>query len=139
MSQLEYARLPSLALPLVNKFYNAHSVRGRANKQDAVWVAKEQQHIVAAARVRYFGSTAFLCGVFVAPKKRQQGVASALIQSIHQAHPPPIFTFIYEHLQPLYQGLGYQKHTDVLVDELQLRLDAYRRQGRNISPYFWQG
>ena len=44
--------LNELKTPLVNKFYKKHSVRGRANKQDKVWVTYYNNEIVAACRLQ---------------------------------------------------------------------------------------
>lgn len=44
--------LDELKTPLVNKFYKKYNVRGRANKQDKLWVNYYNNEIVAACRLQ---------------------------------------------------------------------------------------
>ena len=63
-------KLDTLKIPLVNKFYALYSVRGRANKQDQVWVVYSEMQIVAACRIQNKHDFLFLSTVFVAPQHR---------------------------------------------------------------------
>ena len=45
-TMLVIKQLESIKTPLVNKFYTLHHVRGRANKQDQVWVAYDNNMII---------------------------------------------------------------------------------------------
>ncbi|WP_105188262.1 GNAT family N-acetyltransferase [Pseudoalteromonas sp. T1lg48] len=130
-------RLPALATPLVNKFYDRVGARGRANKQDQLWVVRCDNEIVAAARVSRLEEQQFLCGVFVAASHRRQGLAGTLIRQVCTELNGPIYSFIYQHLSPLYEQLGFAA-VATLPEHLASRLHSYRRQGRDVLPYCYK-
>ncbi|MEO2268311.1 GNAT family N-acetyltransferase [Pseudoalteromonas sp. YIC-656] len=132
-------RLTPLATPLVNKFYDEVGARGRATKQDQVWVIRCDNNISAAARVANIDEHAFICGVYVAPEHRNQGQASNLIRQICAELDAPIYTFIYQHLEDFYLQLGFIPVQQELPAPLLSRLHAYQNQGRKILPYCFVG
>ncbi|WP_105213285.1 GNAT family N-acetyltransferase [Pseudoalteromonas sp. T1lg22] len=130
-------RVPALATPLVNKFYDRVGARGRANKQDQLWVVRCDNDIVAAARVSVLEQQHFLCGVFVEADYRRQGLAATLIRQVCAELPGPIYSFIYQHLRPFYEQLGFAT-VATLPEHLASRLQSYRNQGRDVLAYCYQ-
>ena len=127
---MQVERLEAIATPLVNKFYQAHSVRGRANKQDQVWVVKAPA-LIAACRLQDRKSSLFLSTLYVEPQSRGQGVAKRLVLDALAAQQQTVFTFPYRNLEPFYQSLGFiQSHS--LPCEIDTLFTAYRQQGRDI-------
>lgn len=127
---MQVERLEAIATPLVNKFYQAHSVRGRANKQDQVWVVKAPT-LIAACRLQDRKSSLFLSTLYVEPQSRGQGVAKRLVLDALAAQQQTVFTFPYRHLESFYQSLGFtQSHS--LPCEIDTLFTAYRQQGRDI-------
>ncbi|WP_462159126.1 GNAT family N-acetyltransferase [Pseudoalteromonas sp. GB56] len=135
MTSVLVQRLPPLATPLVNKFYDEVGARGRATKQDQVWVTRCNNTIIAAARVANIDNNSFLCGVYVASQHRNQGQASALIRQICAEHTGPIYSFIYQHLTEFYTKLGFIPVPQTLPSALTSKLLTYQNQGRKILPY----
>jgi len=133
---MKVERLEQIAIPLVNKFYQAHNVRGRANKQDEVWVVKSQS-IVAACRIQNRAGALFLSTLFVAEAYRGQGIAKQIILEVLSQHNQPIFTFAYTHLEAFYRAVQFTC-VNALPDELACMFSAYRQQGRNIIAMKYQ-
>ena len=94
---MKVERLEQIATPLVNKFYQAHNVRGRANKQDAVWVVKSPV-IIAACRIQNRAGALFLSTLFVAEAYRGQGIAKQIILEVLSQQTQPIFTLSLIHI-----------------------------------------
>ncbi|WP_105255776.1 GNAT family N-acetyltransferase [Pseudoalteromonas sp. T1lg75] len=137
MSTALAQRLSPLATPLVNKFYDRVGARGRANKQDLLWVVRCDNEIVAAARVSRLEDQHFLCGVFVDAGHRRRGLAGTLIRQICSELNGPIYSFIYRHLHPFYAQLGFAA-VATLPEHLASRLHSYRRQGRDVLAYCYR-
>lgn len=133
---MKVERLEQIAIPLVNKFYQANNVRGRANKQDEVWVVKSPV-IIAACRIQNRAGALFLSTLFVAEQFRGKGVAKQVILEALSHHTQPIFTFAYAHLESFYSAAQFTC-ADVLPEELSSLLKAYQQQGRNIIAMKYQ-
>lgn len=127
---MKVERLAQLAIPLVNKFYQTHNVRGRANKQDQVWVVKEQS-IIAACRVQNRSGALFLSTLFVAESYRGRGIARQIILELLSQQTQPVYTFAYRHLAAFYHSVQFAQ-VEQLPDELAGMFNAYQQQGRNI-------
>ncbi|AOT07303.1 GNAT family N-acetyltransferase [Pseudoalteromonas luteoviolacea] len=135
--QLSCYCLPAIQTPLVNKFYQANRVRGRATKQDTIWVVKLTE-LIAACRVQKVEQDAFLSTVFVAPKYRGQGIAKQLVASaIRSEH--IVYTFAYQDVVPLYQQLDFLDISpDTLPEKLRDMFVNYTKQGREITAMCFQ-
>ncbi|MDK2596422.1 GNAT family N-acetyltransferase [Pseudoalteromonas obscura] len=135
--QLSCYRLPEIQTPLVNKFYQANRVRGRATKQDTVWVTKSSE-LIAACRVQNVEQYAFLSTVFVATAYRGQGVAKRLLLCAIESQ-ECVYTFAYRTIAPLYSQLNF-----VEIDQLTLptvlreKFVNYTNQGREIIAMCFQ-
>ncbi|WP_372762475.1 GNAT family N-acetyltransferase [Pseudoalteromonas sp.] len=100
-------QLAPIKTALVNKFYAQHSVRGRANKQDQLWVVYHNNNIVAAARVQHKAQLLLLSTVFVAAQYRGQGLAKMLLKTLLSQQPQTLYTFAYHNVVDLYLSLGF--------------------------------
>ena len=122
--------LDSILTPLVNKFYQANKVRGRANKQDQIWVVKTTE-IVAACRIQYIADASFLSTLYVAEAHRNQGIAKLIVNTALSHQKKTVYTFAYRHLKNFYVKANFSE-----INSLPSRLDtlfrAYTKQGRNI-------
>ncbi|MBQ4856697.1 GNAT family N-acetyltransferase [Pseudoalteromonas sp. MMG007] len=121
--------LDELKTPLVNKFYKQYNVRGRANKQDKLWVTYYNNEIVAACRLQNKVDFLFLSTVFVAPKHRGRGVAKQLISALIKQQNKVIYTFAYKNLTDLYCAIGFNQVLTYTL-ALQVLFDTYKH--RNI-------
>lgn len=102
-------KLDTLKIPLVNKFYALYSVRGRANKQDQVWVVYSEMQIVAACRIQNKHDFLFLSTVFVVPQHRAKGLAKQLVCAAIKQQSMPLYTFAYKNITALYTSLGFNQ------------------------------
>lgn len=104
---LSVERLAPIKTPLVNKFYNKHGARGRATKQDAVWVVYAEREIIAACRIQNRDGWLFLSTLFVDAAWRGQGAAKKLLSVLVQQHKDVIYTFAYKSLVDFYGSIGF--------------------------------
>ncbi|KZN42700.1 GNAT family N-acetyltransferase [Pseudoalteromonas luteoviolacea] len=131
--------LPAIQTPLVNKFFQAHRVRGRATKQDQVWVIK-QSVLIAACRVQSVDNHAFLSTVFVDSAFRGQGIAKMLLQQVVEHAEQKIYTFAYHDVAQLYVKLNFEYiDSQLLPNALLKKFEIYTKQGRNITPMCYSG
>ena len=121
--------LDGLKIPLVNKFYKKHNVRGRANKQDKVWVTYYNNEIVAACRLQDKTDFLFLSTVFVALEHRGKGVAKQLLSTLLKSQDKKINTFAYKNVVDLYCAIGFNQVLTYTL-ALQVLFDTYKH--RNI-------
>jgi N-acetylglutamate synthase-like GNAT family acetyltransferase len=136
----QIARLAAVQLPLVNKFYKANRARGKAKGNEQVWVTKQEQQIVAAARIADICGCDFLTGVQVAQGFDGQGIASRLITQMLNTQQKCCYTFPYNHLMQWYEKLGFVTvAVEDLPNPLQMRFDRYTRQGRDIGCMAFPG
>lgn len=122
-------QLAAIKTPLVNKFYTQHRVRGRANKQEQIWVVYYNQHIVAACRLQDKAQFLFLSTLFVAPQHRSKGLAKKLLLSLLSEQTKIVYTFAYKHLAHLYSAIGFNPLLSY-PPPLQLLYNMYKH--RNI-------
>ncbi|MCF2857977.1 GNAT family N-acetyltransferase [Pseudoalteromonas sp. SMS1] len=131
--------LPAIQTPLANKFFQTHKVRGRATKQDQVWVVK-QVDLIAACRVQNVDHHAFLSTVFVATDFRGQGVAKMMLKQVVEHNIHGIYTFAYRDVVPLYLQLDFEcVDAHSLSNTLQRKFASYTQQGRDIIPMYHLG
>lgn len=120
-----FKRLEPIKTPLVNKFYAQHSVRGRAKKHDAVWVAYYRTDIVAACRVQNKSEFLLLSTLFVDPFYRGCKVATGLLSFLLQQQSGTVYTFAYKHALNVYYALGFSAVT-VLTPDVRVCFDMYK-------------
>ncbi|SFB83132.1 GNAT family N-acetyltransferase [Pseudoalteromonas denitrificans] len=138
-AQFEIELLVKIKTPLVNKFYDLNRVKGRANKQDDVWVVRNHSEIIAACRVQTIASHLFLSTLFVLPQMRNEGVARDLLLYLIEYYRNksllPIFTFAYSTLDSFYNSLGFNACQNLPI-ELKCMFESYQLQGRKIIPMY---
>ena len=137
---IEYQQLPTIKLPLANKFYRAVNARGKASGGDIVWVARERANnvIIAVARLAPIKGFQLLTGVYVAPNYRHQGIASQLINKLIVPN-QGCYSFVLTHLADFYINLGFEMVTNQqLPCELAQRFNAYQHQGRDIIAMIYR-
>ncbi|WP_231757242.1 GNAT family N-acetyltransferase [Microbulbifer elongatus] len=133
--------LSGAEIPLANKFYRSHKLRGKARRHDPCMVIRGPgNQIVACGSLRKLTGSQLLAGVAVADAWRGKGIARLLLTRMTEACDTSTFTFPYQHLIPFYQSLGY-----VVVEEAGLpsaivdRFHTYQKQGRDIVIMRYQG
>ncbi|MGH8435880.1 MAG: GNAT family N-acetyltransferase [Pseudomonas sp.] len=123
MTDLQYGPLPQVMRPLLNKFYRAHHSPMRAGSGEQLWVAKDSE-VIGALCLKPIAQGHWLTGLFVAPTKRGQNIASTLLQHAHSQTCGPIWLFCHPVLAAFYQRLGFQL-CPLLPEPLAERLARY--------------
>ncbi|TDV70263.1 GNAT family N-acetyltransferase [Pseudomonas sp. LP_7_YM] len=122
---MQFQLLPALQRPLLAKFYKAQRSGMRARGEAQMWVAKDKD-IVAALCMTPVTDGRWLSGLFVAPDRRGQGIARALIEAALGANEGSVWLFCDPHLLVFYQRAGFIEADD-LPEELRARLTRYRQ------------
>jgi len=99
--------LEPIKTPLVNKFYNKYGARGRATKQDIIWVVYAELEMIAACRIQRRDGYLFLSTLLVAPRWRKQGIAKKLLLLLLSKQQEAVFTFAYQSLIDFYRSIGF--------------------------------
>ncbi|MBB1408465.1 MAG: N-acetylglutamate synthase-like GNAT family acetyltransferase [Pseudoalteromonas rhizosphaerae] len=107
MTALRFECLEPIKTPLVNKFYDQYKARGRATRQDQVWVVYNDLVIVAACRIQNRSDYLFLSTLLVAPAWRGQGIAKKLLIHTLSNQNSLVYTFAYNYLADFYQSIGF--------------------------------
>ncbi|MBQ4850797.1 GNAT family N-acetyltransferase [Pseudoalteromonas sp. MMG012] len=123
-------QLTPMSVPLINKFYQQFSVRGRATKQDQCWVVKSTE-IIAGCLIQSKDDALLLSTVFVHPEYRSQGFAKSLLTSVLQSQNEVLYTFSYRKLDGFYRQLGFE-YSPNLPHHLSVSFSNYIRQKRDI-------
>ncbi|TEW53867.1 N-acetyltransferase [Psychromonas sp. RZ22] len=125
LNSLQFEQLQKQQTPLVNQFYKRVYKKGVANKNDHVFILKNQQ-ILCAARLKEVQGELLLTGVACAPDVRGKGIASLLIKKILHLQTQAIYCFPYPHLQSFYQQLGFELYSpEQLPERLNMRYQGY--------------
>lgn len=130
---LNVYQIPTIEIPLVNKFYKGNNARGKAKRHDNVWVAKTTE-IIAACKVQTIGSHYLLTGLMVSKPWRNKKIGQMLISRLLINQEKSIYTFPYISLVPWYLSLGFKQiELSEIPDAIQEKFAVYHQQGRNIS------
>lgn len=128
--------LDKIKTPIINKFYDFNHVKGRANKQDDVWVVRNNNDIIAACRIQNISGELFLSTLYVMAEMRNKGIAKRLIIQIINHYQntkyTSITTFPYAHLKGLYASAGFIC-CEHLPEHFYTMYNNYQKQGRKIS------
>ena len=123
-----------LHIPLVNKFYQAHAIRGKAGRHDRCAVLRTPDStIVAVAVIKAKQRYALLTHVGVREDLRRQGLASLLMSQMQTEFNSQTYCFPFCYLESLYLTQGF-----VSIEEAKASLDVrnqyhiYQQQGRDI-------
>jgi N-acetylglutamate synthase-like GNAT family acetyltransferase len=125
MPAVIYQRLDNALLPLANRFYKSQRANRRVGRSEQVWVARETE-IIAACCLKPQDHGHWLTALLVAEPRRQQGIASSLIESLRGDISGPIWLFCRADLLGFYQQLGFQPASH-LPQALSQRLQRYQQ------------
>lgn len=121
----------------MNKFYKLNKARGKASRDEQVWVSQTAE-IVAACRVKNISSHLLLLGLMVTPQERGKGTGQALVQAVLTAQSQDVYTFAYRKLIPWYEKLGFQLIAiEDAAHEISEKFIIYQKQGRDIALMRW--
>ncbi|MCU1715773.1 GNAT family N-acetyltransferase [Pseudomonas sp. 5P_3.1_Bac2] len=122
---MHYRLLPSELKPLVDKFYRQQRAHMRASAGAQYWVAQEGE-IVAALNLNPLPEGYWLTALLVAHARRQQGLATGLVQAALAQQQQPAWLFCQPQLCDFYQRLGFTP-ANALPPALGQRLARYRQ------------
>lgn len=122
---MHFQNLTDLQRPLVEKFYRSHRSSMRVKGQARMWVAKDPD-IIAALCLTPIPGGQWLTGLFVAPDRRNQGVAGQLIRASIEHAEGQVWLFCDPDLMAFYRELGFEL-TEELPHVLTDRLTRYRQ------------
>jgi N-acetylglutamate synthase-like GNAT family acetyltransferase len=125
MPTVIYQRLEQALLPLANKFYKNQRSNMRVGRSELVWVASAAK-IIAACCLKPQDHGHWLTALLVAEPLRQQGIASALLQTVRRNTAGPIWLFCQPTLAEFYQSQGFQPAHN-LPHALLQRLQRYQQ------------
>ncbi|MFG0756274.1 GNAT family N-acetyltransferase [Pseudomonas sp. TYF_14] len=116
---------------MLDHFYRQHSSRMRAASDAELWVARAPG-IIAGLSLSAVGEGFWLTGLFVAPQRRNQGVAARLVETALAQVDGPVWLFCHPDLMPFYQRLGFDL-AQQLPEALASRLLRYQRNKRLVA------
>ncbi|WP_409282034.1 GNAT family N-acetyltransferase [Pseudomonas putida] len=116
---------------MLDHFYRQHSSRMRAASDAELWVARAPG-IIAGLSLSAVGEGFWLTGLFVAPQRRNQGVAARLVEAALAQVDGPVWLFCHPDLMPFYQRLGFDL-AQQLPEALASRLLRYQRNKRLVA------
>lgn len=128
--------LDPIQIPLANKFIREHGFRGRVRSDDQCMVMRNQKEgIIAMAVLRRVGDDQLLTAVSVASAYQGQGLVKQLLSKMTEGFVTNTFTFSLNYLVQLYTQHGFQVvSVDSLPNDIKGRFEAYKQQGRQITP-----
>lgn len=103
----------------------------RAASDAELWVARAPG-IIAGLSLSAVGEGFWLTGLFVAPQRRNQGVAARLVEAALAQVDGPAWLFCHPDLTPFYQRLGFDL-AQQLPEALASRLLRYQRNKRLVA------
>ncbi|PAJ75807.1 hypothetical protein CJF42_02895 [Pseudoalteromonas sp. NBT06-2] len=135
-SNFKISLLDKIKTPIINKFYDLNRVKGRAKKQDDVWVVHYQNEIIAACRIQNISGVLFLSTLFVIDKMRNKGIARDIIGYVTHFYKnmkkSEIITFAYSYLESFYVSVGFICCDDI-PEHLAIMYRNYEKQGRKLT------
>lgn len=125
-TSISVQRLAKIQHGLLRKFYRSHRSPMGITQHAEVWVVRAPA-IIAGVCLSPVSNGFWLTSLYTAPKHRQQGIASLLIQHIKSTYPDaPIWLFCHPKLQGFYQSLNFSE-TQELPEALQDRFNRYQQ------------
>jgi N-acetylglutamate synthase-like GNAT family acetyltransferase len=134
---MQFQWLKKIENPLVKPFYKQYLPYSRPNKAEHIAVlkdnnSKDNNGIVACARLRPIGELTLLTGMLVSPDYRGQQLGHRLLRDM-RSHFTSGKTFIFAlpHLADFYQQHGFVQ-TEQAPNDIQQRFLAYQQQGKSL-------
>ncbi len=129
---MTFSWLQAVENPLVKPFYKQFMPHARVNRSETVAVLRQENIIVACARLRPIGEFELLTGMLVHPDLRGQQLGHRLLSGMRERFTEGrSFTFALSHLTKFYAQHGFVSATKA-PDEIHQRFLAYQAQGRDI-------
>lgn len=134
LKQLAVKQAEHYSLPLIKQFYKKHGMRAQAPKGEAIYIATQDSHIVAALRLSPAANGFLLRSMCVATELRQQGVGSYLLQQIQvELGKIDCYCFPYSHLKAFYTRAGFQLISpDTAPEAIRDKFNRYLANGKTI-------
>lgn len=134
---MQFQWLKKIENPLVKPFYKQYLPYSRPNKAEHIAVlkdnnSKDNNGIVACARLRPIGELTLLTGILVSPDYRGQQLGHRLLRDMRSHFTSgKTFTFALPHLADFYQQHGFVQ-TEQAPNDIQQRFLAYQQQGKSL-------
>jgi len=126
--------LASSQIPLANKFYQQHGIRGKAGRHDRCAVLRDLNgDLVASAVLKSKQNYELLTHVGVINELRRCGLASRLIRQMEPAFSNRTYCFPFTYLESLYLSQDFVKvDTSKALSDVVTQYQIYCKQGREI-------
>ena len=129
---MQFKWLNTIENPLVKPLYKQYLPYSRPNKAERIAVLKDNNDIIACARLRPIGKFTLLTGMLVSPDYRGQKLGHHLLHNMHdQLTLDNTFTFALPHLKEFYQQHGFNP-VDKAPNDIHQRFLAYQKQGKSL-------
>ncbi|PKH05784.1 GNAT family N-acetyltransferase [Moritella sp. Urea-trap-13] len=129
---MQFQWLKKIENPLVKPFYKQYLPYSRPNKAERIAVLKDNNTIVACARLRPIGELMLLTGMLVSPDYRGQQLGHRLLRDMRSHFTSDkTFTFALPHLADFYHQHGFTP-TEQAPNDIQQRFLAYQQQGKSL-------
>ena len=129
---MQFQWLKKIENPLVKPFYKQYLPYSRPNKAESIAVLKDNNTIIACARLRPIGELSLLTGMLVSPEHRGQRFGHAILQHMRaQFKHNQTFTFASPHLEQFYRQHDFYP-TESAPNDIQQRFLAYQKQGKSL-------
>ena len=121
-------------IPLVNKFYQQHGIRGKAGRHDRCAVLRQADSSIAAVAVlKSKSSYELLTHVGVVAELRRMGLASSLMKQMQPDFSAKTYCFPFSDLESLYLAQGFVRiEESTASDDVRKQFHVYLNQGRDI-------
>lgn len=136
MNERIYRQLDPIRLPLVNKLYKDFYPAGKAKRDECIWVAEDNNRIIASVRFKLIDDVQLLTGMLVLPEYRLKGIANELIQATYsQIQQKTCYCFAFQELENLYQKSGFDTiEIEKLPYNIKQRFLRYANSGKKLIP-----
>ncbi|MFV0575770.1 MAG: GNAT family N-acetyltransferase [Vibrio sp.] len=140
MTKVNFQYLDVIKHPLIKPIYKAHYPSAKPKKNEDVIVGYCENKLVSVVRFRPIEQYSLLTGMLVIPDFRGQGVGSKLLQFCQSewisSH---TFCFAYQHLENLYQSVGFHTIDKEELPPCLLKLfERYTANGKKLLPMHYK-
>ncbi|TLU64145.1 GNAT family N-acetyltransferase [Thalassotalea litorea] len=119
----------------IQRFYKQQRYSARFLGDDATYLVRDNQDIIASVIISFKDSHSFLHALVVDNNHRGQGIAQSLLAKAAEQH-PQLYCFCGNELMSFYQKQHFAViEGSLLPDELRQRYLAYRKKHELIALY----
>jgi N-acetylglutamate synthase-like GNAT family acetyltransferase len=136
MVNLEFEKLDTLKLPLVQRFYKSHYPATKPKKNELVIVARRSGDICAVVRFRPIEQFQLLTGMVVNEQYRRQGIGHQLLNYCQQDMiSNQVYCFAFTWLASFYQQHDFRTiDIEQLPNSLYILFQRYQNSGKSLVP-----